>query len=52
MRKATKLGKRKKRQKALAKMRWYSEYSIHYHKAKKMYESTFKNYWPYTKSNF
>ncbi|MFE8703942.1 hypothetical protein ACFYKX_25550 [Cytobacillus sp. FJAT-54145] len=52
MRKETKIGKRKKRKKALAKMAWYSEYSFHYYKAKKMYDSTFKQYYPYTTSNF
>lgn len=52
MRKATKIARRKKRMKALAKMHWYSKWSPHYGKAKKMYESTFKQRYPYTKSNY
>jgi hypothetical protein len=52
MRKATKIAKRKKRQKALAKMAWYSKHSIHYWKAKRMYESTLKQRYPYTTSNY
>ncbi|WP_160169277.1 hypothetical protein [Cytobacillus firmus] len=53
MRKDTKIARRKKRLKALAKMKWYRNWNYReFYKAKKMYESTLKNRYPYTKSNF
>lgn len=52
MRKATKIARRKKRLKALAKMHWYADWTEEYSRAKKMYESTLKQRFPYTKSNY
>ena len=53
MRKQTKIAKRKKRKKAMLKMKLYKEHnSLRFYKAKRMYESTLKQYYPYTTSNF
>jgi hypothetical protein len=52
MRKETKKARRKKRQKAMAKMEWYRNWDSRFYKAKRMYESTLKQRHPYTTSNF
>lgn len=54
MRKSTKIARRKKRQKALRKIKQYhnSDEYYKYWKAQEMYKATLKSQYPYTTSRY